>query len=370
MLLVLPLAGHATAKKASQNVYLAFGEIHEGNYYAAGNAIEIAGTVNGDVFVAGNSVTISGTINGDVFAGASNIIISGDVDGSVRVAGSNVSIDGKISRNLMSAGSNLVISEKAEVGRHVSLAGAFVDVRGKIGGNLEVGGDTLNIAGEIGGNAYLRLEDGERVTLLPQAHLKGNLDYTARNELVVKEGAQIDGRINYQPFVAKPRRGEILGFMAVGYFFSKLVQVFGMFVVALLLISLMRKKVLEVADLMVKKPLAQIGQGVIWFFLTPIACVILLVTIIGIPLALIVGALYAVMLYFGNVFASIALGLLLAKGLGWKKASLIASMIIGVIAFMILKGLPFVGWLIGLVAIWWGIGALIEIKKRAWKEMR
>ncbi len=370
LFLTLPLFGHAAVKKASENVYLASGEVHEGNYYAAGNAIEIAGIVNGDVFVAGNTVTISGIVNGDVFAGASNIIISGEIDGSVRVAGSNVSIDAKISRNLMSAGSNLVISEKAEVGRHASLAGAVIDVRGMIGGNLEAAGDTLNIAGEIGGDTNLYFEDGERVTLLPKAHLKGDLDYTARNDLIIKEGAQIDGQTNYHPFVQKPDKEQFLGFIAVGFFFYKLVQIFGMFIVALLVISLFRKKVLEVTDLMIKKPFVQMGRGIVWFFLTPIACIILLITLIGIPLSLIVGVLYAVMLYFAKVFAGIALGLILTRALGWKKASLIVSMIFGVLALVILDCLPIVGWLICLVAIWWGMGALIEVKKKAWKEMK
>jgi len=370
MLLVLPLFVHATVKKANENVYLAIDEVYEGNYYVAGNAIEISGTVNGDVFVAGNTVRISGTVNGDVFAGASNIIINGEIDGSVRVAGSNVSIDGKVSRNLMAAGSSLVVNEKAEIGKHVSLAGAFIDVRGKVGGNLEVAGDTLNIAGQIGGKTKLHFKEGERVVLLPQAHLMGDLDYTAENEVVIKEGAQIDGQTNFYPFVSKPRQAEILGFMTAGYLFVKLVQIFGLFVVALLLISLLKKKVLEVTDLMIKKPWSQIGRGAAWFFLTPIACIVLLITVIGIPLAGIVSLLYVVMLYFSKVFASIALGLLLTKSLGWGKVSLMVSMIIGVIVFSVIKGIPILGWLICLVAIWWGLGALIEVKKKVWKEMR
>lgn len=368
LLLALPFAGQAAINKASENVYLPSGEVHQGNYYAGGNAVEIAGTVNGDVFVVGNSITISGTVNGDVFAAASNIRVSGDVDGSVRVAASNVSFDGKVSRNIMGAGSNLVISETAEVGKHVTLAGAVVDVRGKVGGNLEIAGNTATIANEVGGDTYIKI-DG-KLTLLPQASLKGNLDYHAMKKISLEERELVQGETVYHPFVKKPKRGAILGFIAVGYFFGKLVQLFGMFIVALVIIYLGRKKVLEIANLMIKRPGAQIGRGVVWFFLTPLVCILLLVTLIGIPLALITAVLYVVMLYLSKVFASIALGVLLAKGFGWEKASLVMKMIIGVIAFVILKSLPIIGWLICLVAIWWGFGAIIEMKKKAWKEMK
>ncbi|MBU1131018.1 polymer-forming cytoskeletal protein [Patescibacteria group bacterium] len=368
LLLVLPLAVQAGVKKAGENVYLPSSEVHEGNFYAGGNAVEIAGTVNGDVFAAGNSITISGTVNGDVFAAGSNIRVSGDVDGSVRAAGSNVSFDGKVSRNIMAGGSTLIISETAEVGRHVTLAGAVVDVRGKVGGNLEIAGNTANIATEVGGDTYVKI-DGQ-LKLLPQASLQGDLNYKAMEEISAEETELVAGETVYNALIKKPKKAAILGFIAVGYFFGKLVQLFSLFIVGLVIIYLGGKKIKEMTNLMIEKPGAQIGRGAVWFFLTPIACVILLITVIGIPLALIIGVSYAVVLYLSKVFAAIALGILLAKGFGWEKFSLILKMVIGVIAFVIIKSIPIVGWLICLVAIWWGLGAIVEMKKRAWKEMK
>ena len=142
-----------------------------------------------------------------------------------------------------------------------------------------------------------------------------------------------------------------------------------MFVVGLVLIYLTRKKLLETSSLMLKKPGSQIGRGLAWFFLTPLVCILLLVTIIGIPLSFLTIAIYAVMLYISKVFAAIALGVWLAKSFGWKKASLIWKMILGVLALVILQSIPFIGWLVCLVAIWWGLGAIIEMKKKVLKEM-
>lgn len=366
--LLVPLAGQATAKKTSQNVYLAPDVIHQGNYYVAGNAVEIAGIVNGDVFAVGNSITISGKINGDVFSAASNIRISGQIDGSVRVAASNVMIEGKISRNVMAAGSNVVITESAEVGRNVMLAGAVVDARGKIGGNLEAAGNVVTVANEVGGNGYVRLDEEGKLNFIGNGKIKGDLDYTAKETMVFADG-KVLGQVTYKPLTfKKPHRGEVLGFLTFGYLLVKLIKLFGLLVVGLVFISLARKKVLAITELMAKSPVKQIGQGVIWFFLTPIAGIILLFTVIGIPLALILFAGYAMMLYLGKVFAGITLGLLLVKAFKWDKVSLLVSMIIGVLALTVVVTIPFIGWLAGLVAIWWSWGAIIQIKKESLKE--
>ena len=370
LLLAIPFAGQAAIKKAHDNIYLPTGEVHQGNYYAVGNVIELAGTINGDVFVAGNSITVTGAVNGDIFAAGPSIRVSGQIDGSIRTVGTNISIENKVSRNVMAGGSNIVFTEQAEVGKHLTLAGAVVDVRAKVGGNLEGIGNNIKIANEISGNTNLKLDETGKITLLPQAHLMGNLDYTASDELILEEGAVIEGEINYNPFTKKIPSKKILGLIAAGYFFSKVIQLFGLMVVGLVIISLVRKKVLEISNLMIKKPLNQIGRGLVWFILTPIAAVVLLVTVIGIPLALILTASYVIVLYFCKVFASITLGVMLTKAFGWRKVNLMVSMILGVIVFVIISDLPLVGWLICLVAIWWALGAFVEMKKNAIKEMR
>ncbi len=387
LLLVIPFIVQATVKEANENVYLAQAVVHDGNYYATGNIIEIAGTINGDVFAAGNSVSISGTINGDVFAAGSSVSISGKVDGSVfsvasnilingeilgnvRVAGSNIIIENKVGRNVMAAGSNVSLTSQAEVAGHLSLAGAVLDVRSKTGGNFEAVGESITLAGDIGGKTKLNLDKTGQVVFLSSAHLMGNFEYTASKEITVSSEVTIDGETIFNQFYPREQKKRVLGIITAGYFFFKLIQLFGLLIVGLVIISLAKKKVLETADLMLKEPAKQIGQGLVWFIVTPVVIILLLITVIGIPLAFLLSLTYIILIYLSKVFAGLAIGLMLTKAFGWQKMSLIGSLILGIIIFVILKSIPIIGWLFSLVAIWWGLGALIEIKKRTLREMK
>jgi len=40
-------------------------------------------------------------------------------------------------------------------------------------------------------------------------------------------------------------------------------------------------------------------------------------------------------------------------------------MIVGILTLVIIKSIPFFGWLICLAAIWWAWGAMIKIKKES-----
>ncbi|MBU1036529.1 polymer-forming cytoskeletal protein [Patescibacteria group bacterium] len=361
LVLMLPLVVFADSN-TGENVYLPSTETHEGNYYAAGSAVEIAGTVNGDVFAAGSSIVISGTVNGDVFAAGSSIIINGEVDGNVRVAGSTITLNGKVSRNVMAAGSSIVISESAEVARHVTLAGATVEVRGKIGGNLEASADMVNIDNEVGGDAYIKTQD-EKINLRSAAKIKGDLNYTSLKQITIEDEAKVDGQVNHKPWEVKKKAAGLMGLFGLGYIMIKLIQLFGLFIVALVIIKLLPRQVVKVTDLMINKPWPQIGRGLAWFFLAPIILFIIAITVIGVYLALIGGALYLIMLFIAKVFAGIALGLIITKLFKWDKASLFLSMIIGIIVLVVIKSIPLLGWLIGLVAMWWALGAILALVK-------
>jgi len=68
LVLLLPLPILALEIHNNDNVTLGTDKVIDGNYYAAGQNIEIYGTVNGDLFLAGNMITIdSENINGNIF---------------------------------------------------------------------------------------------------------------------------------------------------------------------------------------------------------------------------------------------------------------------------------------------------------------
>lgn len=392
-LFVFPLASEAMTKdKETGNIYVGSDEVIDYNITEAGNLIDINGVINGDIwvagaeiminaevkgdiFAAGNNITISGPVQGNVSAAGSNVLIESEVGGSVRLAGSNIKIKNKVSKNIYAFGSNVKIEQQAETGMHARLAGNFVNILGKINGNLDVDGSKVILNSQVDGSVNANLGQAGTFLLEESALVKGDVIYSSEEDLKLKEGALIEGEtVKKAPEVRVIKEK----FWTKGFFFKRIISLFSLLVLGLILVSLLRKKVLEVTKRMLKKPGASLGWGIVFSIVIPVVSFFLLFTLIGLPLAFIVMALYIIALYIAKVFAGIALGYWLMKYFVERKklqpakgeVNLMWAMVLGIVVLFILISIPFVGWLIKFLAVWWAFGALLEIEKQAiaqWK---
>lgn len=371
-LAALPLTAWAASQQFEQSVYVGPDQIISGNFVKASNVIDIHGPVNGDVIVAGSSITIAGAVAGDVIAVGNNITITGPVSGSVRVAGSTVQINSHVDHNVWAAGSTVTLGSESTVGWDTYAAGGSVEVRGPIGGNLWVGGGTVIAASTIGKDLIATVDQGGQVILYPTAAVKGNLSYRAVSDkqLVIKEGATVAGEKKLLPLPNGKR--DVKNFFSAAYFFWKIVGLFSLLVIGIIIVTLAPKKLLEVQTEMMKRPWPSLGWGLIYLIITPVAALLLLVTIIGIPLALIMLALYAIALCASKVFAGFALGSLILNKLAKVsyKGSLIWPLILGLVIIVFLSAVPLIGWAFKLLLVLWAFGALMTIRKQTLKEFR
>jgi hypothetical protein len=373
LLILLPQISLASDnQKQGGNIYIGPDEVINNNFMAFGATVNIKGTVNGDVIVGGGNVEISGPVAGDVIAFGGDVKVKGPVAGNVRVAGGTIDIESKIGKNATLFGGNLIISENSEIGWNLTFGAGNADIKGKINGYLDGGGANISIGAEVGRDANLKVDSEGSLVLLPGAQIKGDLKYTAagQSQLNKDEGAKVEGKTIFTEFEKSVQEK---GKSWPGYLFWKLICLFGLLVVGLVLVSLGRDKLGKVTSQMSQKPWASLGWGIIYFIITPVLLVLLAATIIGIPLALIGGALYLICLYISQVFAGITIGQIL---LSWPTKSkkkkirppLIWSMILGVVLLLILTSIPLVGWIIKILAIWWGLGAILEVKRQVFKS--
>jgi len=100
--------------------------------------------------------------------------------------------------------------------------------------------------------------------------------------------------------------------------------------------------------------------------LTPIIVFILLITIIGLPLAFITFGLWLIAIYLSKILVGILVGRSLLNNF-WlaKKDSLILAMVIGIIVSYLIFAIPFIGWIIALLAVLWGLGGIMLALKKA-----
>jgi len=370
-LIALPVAAWAAA---NQSIYVGPDEIISGNFIKAGNIIDINGAVNGDVIVAASSITINGPVAGDVIAAGNTIRINGVVSGSVRVVGSSVEINSSVEKNVWAVGSTVALGPEAKVGWDVYAAGANVEIKGPVAGNVLASAAGIVIANEVGKDVKVSVDKEGQIILYPQAKIGGNLTYKAASaeQLVLKEGAQVIGQTTKTELTV-PSKREVRGFLYGFWGFLKVMSFFSLLVIGLVLVTLIPKVVFEIRDEMIKRPQLDFGLGLIYLIIAPVLVILLIITLIGIPLALIIAFLYVISLYFAKVMVGFTLGLLIFDRLNKEKkykGSLIWPLAIGLLIFVVLTSLPFIGWLVKLILIIWALGAILQFKKQVLKEYR
>lgn len=367
VVLAIPLATHAYWVKSGPAVAISKDEVVDGNLYAAGASVIIDGKVKGDVFCAGQNIVINGSVDGDVFCAGQSIIINGSLGGSLRAAGNSINVNGQVARNLMAFGAAVYLDAKSAIGWDALVGAATVNAGGKIGRSLHGGGAVATISGSVGSDVNLRMDNSSKdnkpsLIIAKSAQIAGNVNYTSKIDASIEQGAQIKGKV----LRSEPKMPVSNKQNAAIYAWASIYSLFTALVVGLVLIALWKNEIIRLTDIMLAKLGPSIGWGVIALFLTPIIIVLLLITLIGIPLAFILAALWLVTIWVSKVLVGIAVGRrVLEQWAKNKKDSLILAMILGIIISWLIFSLPILGWIASLVAIWWGLGGIYLFFKKA-----
>jgi hypothetical protein len=342
--------------------------------------IESGETVDSDLYLFGSNITINGTVNGDVIAFGQNITVSGTIDGSLTAAGQTIRINGKISRGVRAAGQTINVG--GSIGRDLVVGGMDVNVTGsgKIGGDLVIGAQTSLIAGSITGNIKASTSNitisgsvggsveitGQEVTLASSANIKGNLTYTSTNSANIQSGATIGGKTSHQqPQQAEPSRN-LVAFGIFGAMVGRILAFLMLLVVGIILIVIIPKKMSILSSSLRGSPLSTLGWGALLLFVTPIAAIIVMLTIIGLPLGIIGLALWGIALYLSEIPVALLIGWLILRynrDIG-NRGIMIGAFALGLFILSLLTAIPIIGWIIWLFAAMFGLGTLISSARR------
>lgn len=336
------------------------------NLYTVGNSINIDADVEKDLYAAGNLITINGNVEDDLMLVGNMIIIRGDVGGSLRVAGANILIEGKIGEDLIVAGGTVVLAKTGFVGGDLVLAGGVLEVRGEVVGDALIGGGQVTINNKIGGS--VKAEIDEQLNLGKQAEIVGNLVYKAPKELQMDAGAQILGEIEYKKLVkGKAYKSGLTGAFFGALSLAFLLKILMFIVTGLVLVYLLKKFTTTTVKEALDNFWPNLGLGFAAFILTPIAIIILLVTVLGISLGGLLGVAHALLVVLAFSLAGIAFGSWLLKVIKKKHDYQVdwQAVVLGVIVLSFVKFIPFLGWLVALVFMLISLGALYRLTWQA-----
>ncbi len=317
--------------------------------FSYGRSLEIAGTVNGDVICAGMNVTISGTVHGDVICAAQTIHISGHVEGGVRVAGQNVSVDGQVDGSASLLGQTITTSETSKISKDLTAAGSDISINGQIGRDVGLAADNATVNGQVGRNLNGRFNS---LKLDGNSSVDGNLDYTSAQEASIADGAKVAGsKTRHQPVTkAKHQNTWKLRFAGQGYAFISLL------VLALVLVLLFPQFFHEASERTYRHPGRTALIGFLSLLAAPFLFIALLLTLIGVPLALLFGLTWLVILMLSGTVFSYSVGRLLMK----HSKQPVLIMFVGAAVVLVLYALPILSFITLLAAGLMGTGSIVS----------
>ncbi len=365
-LLCIPLTTLAIEKHASKVVFLAADQTVNQNYYAAGEKIEIYGTINGDLFLAASEVVIdSANINGDIFVVSEKLVVKNKINGSIRaVVAKEFELNAEVVKNVFVLGSSLKVAETAQIAQHLTFWGSNLEFNGKVGQNLEGGMENLSVNGQVGANVdvYLSPRDEANLQLTDKALVSGSVFYRALTTAQVAENAQILGALNFEKWTQKFPEKNIFD-----HLWSAVVTFFSMLVVGMVLFYLWPGFFSHNFATLRKQSWKTLLFGFLFLFLTPFVALLLMFTVIGLPVGLMILAAWVVFLYLAAILSAWLLGKFIKNKFlakyPWSKMHILAF---GIVVYLLIGTVPFLGWLLltWLYLLAWGLlWSKIKIKK-------
>ncbi len=330
--------------------YIKSDETVDGSAYLAGNSERVEGVVNGDVYCAGKDLIINGTVNGDVICAGMTITINGKVTGNVRVAGNSVTIAAEIGGNLTAFGGTVTVESSAKIAKDAVLAGGSVLVNGSVGRDLVGGGSQVTINGPVG-----RDVEGQYETLAigKDAVIGGFVHYGSTKDAVIS--GKVAGSVQRKE--PQDYSGQQAAFVKTpSLLVSALVGIAWVVVMALSLMLVLPKKMATITNLSGKGAAfaALIGFGSL--FGIPLLAVVALMTIIAAPLGIAMMFAWCALLVASVGVSAIYVGRLIGRRTNMHP---VIATILGGVLLALLMYIPLLGFLVTLVVVSFGLGAML-----------
>jgi len=338
-------------------VTVASGEVIDGDLYVGGGTIIIDGTINGDLIAAGRTIRVNGPVNGNIIAAGGTVDINGEVTHAVRIIGEILNISGTIGRDLLVAGNKVSIASTAEIGSDLLLGAGTARIDGLIKGDINSGVEHLTIAST--------------------ASIQGKLTYISENEANIQSGAQIRGTITHQLPDVKERLAvgthrlpDVKERLTPAGLWGKVIGFLMTLVLGIVIVLLAPRRMKAVTESIRTRPWASLGWGAIILIFTPIAALIACITIIGLPLGLIALALYTITICLTQLFVGLLIGQLIigSSRRVESRAALVGALVLGLAILSLLRLIPYLGFVIGLATVLFGLGAILVSERKVRAE--
>jgi hypothetical protein len=388
-----------------------------GNLVATCQHITMNGTVTGDAFLFAETITVgdAAKVDGNLFAFGADVKIAGNVSGSAVSAGESVLLDDTavVGRNLYFAGYQGKIEEGAAIGMDVYGGANQIIMNGTVARDLTAGVNAFELRGSIGRDASIQLGTGNEnidtsvysagMNYYPKsispglrfyegASIGNNLTYEATENMDAQLQDYVQGKIVFNQITAADnnlgRTGTYTGnawlsddfsHFRVTSSFSRMISYFALGALAF---WLAKKQIVRVRESGIAFPGKAFGWGFVVILVGLMSLILvpgtfillgillgvislggLLFTwygVVGLIIALVFALFFLVVFTLSKVVAAYVFGSWLMQDVfKTKTQNRWIDLLVGVLFYVILRAIPYVGWAVGLAASLYGTGTLL-----------
>lgn len=332
-----------------------------GNAYAAGASVVLTAPVEGDFSVVGGSVVTAAPVKGDGLIVAGSLSSRANVAGDLRAIGGTIAVTQPIGGDFFAAGFS--VSDSGRVGGSVFIVGADVALNNGASGPVTIYGNTVTLDGTF--DADVTVVSSGRVSLAPGAVIHGAFSYQSPEMATIPASVVLDGGVAYTnaSYLPDPGTSHTLAFLSVGFFI--VARIIGALILAGLLAGLFPVFARSIIDgVVIARPREVLLTFLLGFALlvaTPIAIVFLLLTFVGIGLALLLFLLYALLALLALIYAGILIGGLLVRRFVGREQVLWRDGVLGAAALSLVALVPFIGVWVVFVLTAFSLGTLLRM---------
>ncbi|EXJ23554.1 hypothetical protein ADIAL_0991 [Alkalibacterium sp. AK22] len=323
-----------------------------------GDFIEIDGDIEGTVFAVGDEIIIRGNIDGSLFSAGQRIVIEGRVTGTIFSVGEVIQLSGEQEGDVFLVGQTVTLEPGGQVDRDIFAAASSLSLHGEVARDVYGAGERVVLDGLVGGDAHI---NSEQLTVDEQSVIEGDVIHEGPRQPDIALGAEVRGTVRHTASDAWAMRTSVRQERNWIFISLRLIWSILAALVVWLLVKLIRpdfwiKSVVPVNS----RPLSTFGAGLLGLVAIPFISLLLMLTIIGLPMSFILFLLFGVCLYAAKIVLALAAGTLFFRLTGQTEGVReFLALLLGLLLLEILMILPVVGWLIRLLVVVMGLGALL-----------
>ena len=314
----------------------------------------VSGVLKNDLFLAAQNAQLNGSYEMDLWAAAQEIVYAGTCAGHVRLTAKSISFSGSAQDNVICAASTVDITSDAQITGDVLLFAENALFQGQLNGELTIYATSVTLGGVINGSIRIYAND---IVVMPSAVIEGDLKYLSTKDLFLDSSVKLGGSLEKIQIIAAPVKEKSWSdaFLYQAFFYMSaliagLVWIFLFPTLSMCAVSATRESMLKCF---------LIGLAVL--FGIPAILMMLFVSLLGIPLALLLTVAYASLIYVAKVISAYTVGLMVLRRASTQPLLQNAFTVLsaGMLCIYLPAVVPSLSFFIWILTTCCGLGALV-----------